>query len=200
MNAALANPDLLLARRAAAGHPDAWDEIIRQYGRRIFNIAFQFAADPAEAEDLTQEVFLKLYQNLRSYRGDVPLVGWTLRLSRNLCIDHFRHSRGENRLSRLPEVMLERVASSSDPHAEALRRQELDQIYRALEEMPEDLAEILVLRDLQELSYDEVATALDLPMGTVKSRLNRARHELTQIVGRQVVTTRPLAPAAGRKP
>lgn len=186
MNAAVPTPDLLLARRAAAGHPEAWDEIIQLYGRRIFNIAFQFAADLAEAEDLTQEIFLKLFQNLRSYRGEVPLVGWTLRLSRNLCIDHFRHARGENRLTRQPVELLDRVVSSSDPHADLWHRQQLDRVYQALEEMPEDLAEILVLRDLQELSYDEVAAALELPLGTVKSRLNRARLELSEVIQSQL--------------
>ena len=77
------SPDLMLARRAAAGRPEAWDELIELYGRRIYNVAYQFAASREEAEDLTQEIFLKLYQSLSRYRGDVPLVAWALRLSRN---------------------------------------------------------------------------------------------------------------------
>lgn len=180
----LPNPDLLLARRAAAGQPEAWNELIALYGRRIFNLAFQFTGDVAEAEDLTQDIFLRLHQNLRAYRGDVPLVGWTLRLSRNHCIDHYRHARSQNRLSRVPEEILDHLPSASDPQAEATRREQLALVYRALAELPEELAEIVVLRDLQDLSYNDVAQALDLPLGTVKSRLNRARQELSDAVQR----------------
>ncbi len=186
MAAALPNPDLLLARRAAAGQPEAWNELIGLYGRRIYNLAYQFTADLAEAEDLTQEIFLRLYQNLRAYRGDVPLVGWTLRLSRNLCIDHFRHARAQHRLSRVPEEVLSRLPSASDPQADANRSQQLALIYQALAELPEELAEIIVLRDLQGLAYEDLVQALELPLGTVKSRLNRARQELTGAVQRRL--------------
>lgn len=189
MAAALPNPDLLLARRAAAGQPEAWNELIALYGRRIYNLAYQFTADLAEAEDLTQEIFLRLFQNLRAYRGDVPLVGWTLKLSRNLCIDHFRHARSQNRLSRVPEEVLAHLPSASDPQADARRSQQLALVYQALATLPEDLAEIIVLRDLQDFSYEDVAQALDLPLGTVKSRLNRARQELADAVQRLLSST-----------
>lgn len=180
----LPNPDLLLARRAAAGQPEAWNELIALYGRRIYNLAYQFTADLAEAEDLTQEIFLRLYQNLRAYRGDVPLVGWTLKLSRNLCIDHFRHARAQHRLSRVPEEVLAHLPAVSDPQADASRNQQLALVYQGLAALPEDLAEIVVLRDLQDLSYEDVAQVLELPLGTVKSRLNRARQELADAVQR----------------
>ena len=75
-------PDLLLARRAAAGQAQAWEELIDGLGRRIYNMALQFTGRQEEAEDLTQEVFLRLYRNLKKYRGDVPLSAWALRLSR----------------------------------------------------------------------------------------------------------------------
>lgn len=184
MPASQPTPDLLLARRAAAGQSTAWEEIVTLYGRRLFNLAFQFAGDRAEAEDLTQEIFLRLYENLQSYRGDVPFLAWALRLSRNLCIDHYRHAR---RLCRhgisVPEEILHyQSAPDADPRARAVERQRLEKIYRALEAMPEELSLIVVLRDLQELSYDEVAAALELPLGTVKSRLNRARKELARRV------------------
>ena len=87
------SPDLFLARRAAAADAEAWDEIIERYGERIYNLAYRFTGRRAEAEDLTQDIFLKLYRNLDRYRGDVPLMAWALRLSRNSCIDHYRHHR-----------------------------------------------------------------------------------------------------------
>ena len=93
MIAPVSSPDLILARRAAAGHADAWDELVELYGDRLYNLALHFAGNREEAEDLTQEIFLRLYTNLRQYRGDCPLVSWALRLSRNLCIDHYRRNR-----------------------------------------------------------------------------------------------------------
>lgn len=179
------NPDLFLARRAAAGHADAWAELIERYGRRIYNIAFQFAGNRAEAEDLTQEIFLRLYRNLGRYRGDVPLAGWTLRLSRNLCIDHYRRTRTERRTVVVSEEILKHQAGGSDPAAWAERREKLRLVYAVIEEMPEPFAEILTLRDLQGLSYADVCAFLDLPEGTMKSRLRRARLELIRRIDRR---------------
>lgn len=175
-------PDLLLARRAAAGQAEAWDEILDLYGERLYNLAFQFAGSSQEAEDLTQEIFLRLYQNLRLYRGDSPLVAWTLRLSRNLCIDHYRRMRQERRSTAVSEEVLRYLPASDDVQAEAQNREELQAVYRALEEMPEDLAEVVLLRDLQGWSLEETAVYLEVPLGTVKSRLHRARLELAQRV------------------
>jgi len=173
------SPDLLLARRAAGGGADAWEELIALYGERFYNLAFHFAGSAADADDLTQEIFLRLHRSLRSYRGDVPLAGWALRLSRNLCIDHYRRARHERRAVALSEEVLARLPAADDPQAEAQRRQQLQEVYRALEEMPEDLAEVVLLRDLQGWTLEETAASLDLPLGTVKSRLHRARLDLS---------------------
>lgn len=178
MNALSASPDLLLARRAAGGRADAWEELLALYGERMYNLAFHFAGSAEDAEDLTQEIFLRLYQNLRLYRGDVPLAGWALRLSRNLCIDHYRRTRRERRGAALSEELLERLPAGDDPQAEAQKRQQLRAVYRGLEEMSEEMAEVVVLRDLQGWSLEETAAFLDVPLGTVKSRLHRARLEL----------------------
>lgn len=172
--------DLFLARRAAAGHAAAWDQLLERYGRRIWGVALQFAADRSEAEDLCQEIFLRLYQSLGRYRGDVPLAGWALRVSRNLCIDHYRRGRTQRRAAALTEEVVEELPDDEDLHRRAQRREELALVYRALEEMSEDLAVALVLRDLQGFSYDEVATFLELPLGTVKSRIHRGRLELSR--------------------
>jgi len=178
----LPTPDLLLARRAAAGQPAAWDEIIGRYGQKLYNLAFHFTGSLPEAEDLTQEIFLRLYQNLRLYRGDSPLAAWTMRLSRNLCIDRYRKLRRDRRSVAVPDEVLEQVPATDDQGAEAEHRQQLRAIYRALEEMPEDLAEAVVLRDLQGWTLEEAATYLDVPLGTIKSRLHRARLLLAEKV------------------
>jgi RNA polymerase sigma-70 factor (ECF subfamily) len=179
MNATTPSPDLLLARLASAGRADAWEELLALYGERIYNLAFHFAGSAADAEDLTQEIFLRLYQNLRLYRGDVPLAAWALRLSRNLCIDHYRRARRERRAGvTAEEVLAAMPAGGDDPQAEAQRRQQLRTVYRELEAMPEGLAEVVLLRDLQGWSQEETAAWLEVPVGTVKSRLHRGRLEL----------------------
>jgi RNA polymerase sigma-70 factor (ECF subfamily) len=196
MNAPSPSPDLLLARLAARGRTEAWDELLSLYGERIYNLAFHFTGSAADSEDLTQEIFLRLYQNLRLYRGDVPLAAWALRLSRNLCIDHYRRTRRERRAGAVSETVLERLPAGDDPQAEALKRQQLRTVYRELEEMPEEHAEVVLLRDLQGWSLEETAVWLDVPVGTVKSRLHRARLELAARVTARLAgrTPAPLAP------
>ncbi|HYX23594.1 MAG TPA: RNA polymerase sigma factor [Thermoanaerobaculia bacterium] len=179
MNAPIPSQDLLLARRAAAGRADAWDELLALYGERFYNLALHFTGAVEDAEDLTQEICLRLYQNLRQYRGDVPLAAWALRLSRNLCIDHYRSARRERRAGAVSEAVLEGLpAGGEDPQTMALKRQQLRAVYQGLEQMPEDLAEVVLLRDLQGWSLAETAAYLEVPVGTVKSRLHRGRLEL----------------------
>lgn len=182
MTAAVFPPDLLLARRAVAGQPEAWDEILRLYAEKIYNLALHFTGCRTEADDVTQEIFLRLYRNLRLYRGDVPLGAWALRLSRNVCIDHYRRSRREGRWSQVSEEILAVMPAEDDPHAEATHREQLATVYRALAEMNEDTALVIVLRDLQGQTLEDVAAQLELPMGTVKSRLHRGRIELGERV------------------
>jgi len=179
-------PDLLLARRAAAGQAPAWDELIARYGRRLYNLAFHFAGSREEAEDLTQEIFLRLHQSLRLYRGDSPLGAWALRLSRNLCIDHYRRTRRERRSTAVSDEVLHHLPAADDPRAEAERRQELRAVYDALDELSEDLAEVVLLRDLQGWSLEETAIYLEVPLGTVKSRLHRGRLALAERVTAQL--------------
>lgn len=174
-------PDLFLARRAARADAEAWNEIIARYGERIYNLALRFGGSRAEAEDLTQDIFLKLYSNLHQYRGDVPLLAWTLRLSRNLCIDHYRHHRARLQAETVPEEVLAYLpAEGIDPqqHSQQLEKQRL--VHGALAEMPEGQATVVMLRDLQGFTYDELASFFEVPVGTIKSRLNRARRTLVQ--------------------
>jgi RNA polymerase sigma-70 factor (ECF subfamily) len=170
--------DLRLARRAAAGEAAAWREIVDGFGPRIHAIALHFSRDPERAQDLTQEIFLRLFQNLGSFRGDVPLLAWTLRLSRNLCIDDYRRRRLERAFRFLPLDTIDTLRDGSDPAALAHHRELLSQVEAALGELDPETALILTLRDLEGLSYRELEALLDLPSGTVKSRIHRGRLEL----------------------
>lgn len=185
------SPDLLLARRAAAGQSEAWETLVDLYGERIYNVALQFAVNPEEAEDLTQDIFLKLHRNLRRYRGDVPFAGWILRVSRNLCIDRYRSRRRERSQTVVSDEALQWIPATDDPEADAQRRRRYEVVHRALAEMDEEHAESVVLKDLQGWSLDEVAVYHDVPVGTVKSRLHRARRELAERVD---VLLQPSAP------
>lgn len=182
MGGSVPSPDLFLARRAAAGHPDAWDQIIEAHGRRLYNLALQFSGSREDAEDLTQEIFLRLHLNLKSYRGDVPLIGWALRLSRNLCIDHYRKTRAERGWLRVTEAVLEQLPARGDLEAESQYRQHLEAVYTALARLPEEFAEAVLLCDLQGWTLEEAAASADVPMGTLKSRLFRGRQRLTELV------------------
>lgn len=174
----VAHPDLLLARRATKNDPRAWEEIVALLGERIYNLALRFAGSPGEAEELTQDVFLRLYRSLGQYRGDVPLLAWSLRLSRNLCIDHWRHHQKRLATEAPGDELFDFLPGHSDTHRETEREEERRILHRALAGMSEILSTVIVLYDLEGLSYDEIAEFLEVPLGTVKSRLSRARSEL----------------------
>ena len=181
-DASTTSPDLFLARRAAAADPAAWDEIIDRYGERIYNLAYRFTGGRAEAEDLTQDIFLKLYRNLDRYRGDVPLMAWALRLSRNSCIDHYRHHRTRRQAETVSDEVLQHLPSGDDLEKRSQKRERRRLVHQVMAEMSENLASVVMLRDFQGLSYDELATFFEVPVGTIKSRLNRARRELVRRV------------------
>ena len=190
------SPDLFLARRAAAGHQDAWAQIVETYGRRIFNVAFQFTSNREDAEDLTQEIFVRLHEGLKSYRGESPLAGWALRLSRNLCIDRYRQTRREKTWQRVAQEVIEQIPSGIDIEAQSDRRRTVEELYAALARLPEEFSEPVLLCDLQGWSIEEVAAYTGRPVGTVKSRLNRGRARLAESI-RSMRSTPRLAVAHG---
>ena len=184
--------DLALARRAAGSDAAAWDEIVERHGAKIYNLAYRFSGLGTEAEDLTQDIFLKLYSSLDRYRGDVPLVAWALRLSRNLCIDHYRARRARRAGDHVPDEMLQHwPAAGKDPQTVSVEREQVQMVHDALGALPEAMATIVMLRDLQELTYEEISTFLDLPAGTVKSRLSRARKALVGAVEKRLLAVEP---------
>lgn len=187
--------DRTLVERCRTGRraeqDEAWSEIVARYGKRVYNIAFHFTYRPEEAEELTQEIFLKLWQNLDRYEPSQPLVAWMIGVSRNHCIDHYRRFRREKGAVHHGDDVLALLAGPSSPGEDFDRKERLEVLLRGIDALPDDLAEILVLRDLDDLSYQEIGTILGLPDGTVKSRLNRARVELAVEVRRLVGAPAP---------
>jgi RNA polymerase sigma-70 factor (ECF subfamily) len=193
-----------LVERCRKGDDEAWRQMVDQLGQRVYSVAYHFSLKREDAEELSQEIFLKIFENLHRYDGSYPLVAWVVSLARNLCIDRYRRRKRERSFRFVSdEAVAPLLRSDDDPAAEALRRERTKLLFWALAEIPEDLAEILVLRDLEGLAYEEIGKSLDLPDGTVKSRLFRARAEVARKVrerhesrGQGALSTMALAAAA----
>jgi RNA polymerase sigma-70 factor (ECF subfamily) len=170
-----------LVERCRRGEDEAWRELVDLFGQKIYSVAYHFTLKREDAEELAQEIFLKIFENLHRYDGGFPLVAWIVSLSRNLCIDRYRRRKREKSFRFVSDdAVAPLLRSQDDPASEALKKERTKLLFSALAEIPEDLAEILVLRDLDGLAYEEIGKALALPDGTVKSRLFRARTEVAR--------------------
>lgn len=184
-----------LVQRCVAGDASAWEEIVRAYHRRIYNICYRFAGSAEDAEDLTQEVFIKMYRTLNTYdvsRG--AFITWVTTVTRNLLVDHFRrrkHDRLTDSLDAAPPgeeggLTLGEHLPDTAPTAEARMHSRETQhvVHQALQKLSPELREAVILRDLQDMDYKEIAQILRVPEGTVKSRINRGRTELARLLSR----------------
>jgi RNA polymerase sigma-70 factor (ECF subfamily) len=171
-----------LIRRCLAGDQLAWEAIVRQYRRKVFNVAYKFVGKHDEAEDLTQDIFLKIFKSLDTFDRRANFQTWLISVSRNLCIDHYRSVRKEREtIDR--DVDTAELAPSAPGQSQIARLEQRDRVEllrQALAALPKTLRTAVLMRDLQELSYHEIAEALRLPEGTVKSRINRGRSELAR--------------------
>ena len=185
----------LLVRRCVSGDAGAWEEIVQRYHRRIYNVCYRFAGSADDAQDLTQEVFIKMYRTLNSYDVDRgAFMTWVTTVTRNLLVDHFRKTKQER--------MTDSLDTTSSEHEDAMTlseqipdrgpspdigvqgRETKEAIHNALQKLSPELREAVILRDLQDMDYREIATVLKVPEGTVKSRINRGRAELARLLQR----------------
>ena len=174
-------PDSLI-EQCLSGNQEAWETIVRQNWRKVFNVAYKFVGKHDEAEDLTQDIFLKIFKALKTFDRRANFQTWIISISRNLCIDHYRSIRKERQtIAREVDASdLQPLSRDRNPYALAEHQDLRAQLRQALDVLPETLRTAVVLRDLQELSYQEIADRLALPEGTVKSRINRGRLELAR--------------------
>lgn len=178
-----AETDAALIERCLRQDNAAWDEIMGRYRRRVFHIAYKFTGKHDQAEDLTQEIFLKLFRSLDKFNRDADFATWLTSVARNYCIDHYRASKREREVMVEDLLAFDQAASSSGNPQRRLEESDRRSFLRAgLERLPDKLREAVVLRDLQGLSYQEMADRLGLPEGTVKSRINRGREELARLL------------------
>lgn len=171
------------------GDADAFEPLVTAYQSRIYQLALKMTGNEEDAFDLSQETFLKAYRTLSGYRGEAGFGSWLYRIAANLCIDHLRKRkrRGMEKLVYLDERdedgrSLELPDLRFEPQ-QALERQELRRAVQAgLRRLPPEQRLILTLRDVQDLSYQEIGEALALEPGTVRSRIHRARARLARIL------------------
>jgi RNA polymerase sigma-70 factor (ECF subfamily) len=184
----------MLVRRCVAGDAAAWEEIVQTYNRRIYNICYRFAGSANDAEDLTQEVFIKMYRTLSTYdHTKGALVTWVTTITRNLLVDHFRKTKQDRLTDSIDAAsphedalpLSEQIQDQSAPPDHHVRSREVSEaIHAALAKLSPELREAVILRDLQDFDYREIATVLKVPEGTVKSRINRGRAELARLLQR----------------
>jgi RNA polymerase sigma-70 factor, ECF subfamily len=185
----------LLVRRCIAGDAAAWEEIVQKYHRRIYNICYRFAGSGDDADDLAQEVFIKMYRTLNTYDSERgAFMTWVTTITRNLLVDHFRKTRQERLTDSLDATasehedampLSERIPDQGPtPDAGVQSRETGEAVHQALQKLSPELREAVILRDLQDMDYREIAAALRVPEGTVKSRINRGRAELARLLQR----------------
>lgn len=181
-------------RRCMDGDSGAWSELVRAHHRRVYGLCYRFTGSSADAEDLTQDVFLKIYSNLASFdtaRGSLQV--WITTMTRNLLVDNFRRTKNQRATGSLDEGWdqseelrpIDRlVAHGPSPHEMAAKKELEKMVQAALAHVSVELREAVILRDLQDMDYKEIAQVLGIPEGTVKSRISRGRAELARLLER----------------
>ena len=181
-----------IIERCMAGEETAWEELVRVHTRRVYAICFRFTGSDHKAQDLTQEVFLRVFRSLKNFRaGEGSFAVWLGRLTRNLLIDDYR----KTKLDRASDSLEERLPMIENSTAMSARtdgmlagREASEMLQSALQRLSPELRETVILRDLEELEYREIAEVLQIPEGTVKSRLNRGRADLARVLLQQRAT------------
>ena len=193
MSEASIREDGELARRCSGGDEEAWRVLVGRFQKKVWHVAYQFTGRADEAEELTQEIFLHLLSAFRTFDASGSLPAWLQRVARNYAIDHYRKRRRERSMVVDGEESEELVAVArdttvgNDPHR-ALEEKDLAAFLRqVIDRLPSELGQAVILRDLQGMSYEEMAMILEIPLGTVKSRINRGRLELAKLLKRRRV-------------
>ncbi|MBV9507428.1 MAG: sigma-70 family RNA polymerase sigma factor [Acidobacteriia bacterium] len=181
----LLDPESTLVSRCLSGDETAWEQLVRRHTRTVYGLCYRFTGGAHEAQDLTQEVFLRVFRTLKSFRSaEGSFATWLARLTRNLLIDHYRRTRQERVTDSIEERLpvIEEVAGEGRPDKALAGREASDILQASLQRLSPDLREAVILRDLQEMEYREIAQVLNIPEGTVKSRINRGRAELGRLL------------------
>ena len=173
--------DAILLKKGSEGDELAWQSIIKKYGNLVFNICLQFTGNAQIAEELSQDIFMKVYKNAFELAQHPNFKWWLIKTSKNRCIDYYRKHKSE-KLKVDTEKVADKLAIKENPEKIILFSEKIKVLHKAIVKLPISLRTLIILRDIQELAYDEIAHVLKIPLGTVKSKLNRARAELFKIL------------------
>jgi RNA polymerase sigma factor (sigma-70 family) len=178
--------DLELVKRCIKGEDAAWEALLYTHTHKIYNLCYRFTGRSEDAEDLTQEVFIKVFRTLKTYDPlQAKFATWVNRIARNHLVDHYRRTRGDRVTSTLDDQMpIPDGSSRGNPASSVESRERRERLQSGLSKLSPDLREAVILRDLQDLDYAEIAQVLQVPEGTVKSRINRGRLELARALKR----------------
>lgn len=174
-----------LVERCLQGDDAAWELVVNSYGKRIFNLSYRYTNRRDEAEDLTQDILIRIYQNLRSYRSEAgSFQNWILRVARNLIIDRYRQIRRQPQGGGSEELENMNIRDEKTPNPQrAAEQAEASRFLRdGLQSLSPELKEAIILRDVEGMAYQDMAELLSVPEGTVKSRINRGRLELAKLL------------------
>jgi RNA polymerase sigma-70 factor (ECF subfamily) len=176
--------EALLIKRAQSSDAAALEALLKLYEKRVYNIAYRYMNNEADAYDMAQEALIKLYRGIRSFKGQSAFSSWVYRLTVNTCLDGLRKRR---KMPLSLDHVLENGASfqadaGESPEMCALSLENTEDIHRAINSLSDDHRQVVVLRDINGLTYEEIAYSLDISVGTVKSRLNRGRQRLRELL------------------
>lgn len=177
-----------IVRKVLGGDANAFETLVLEYEKNVYNIALRMTGNSEDAADMTQEAFIKAYNSLQSFRGDSKFSVWLYRIVSNVCLDFLRSKNRRPTVSLSVEdddgedAQLDVADESQSPELLLDRKLTRDSVRRGLDSLPPDYRQILLLREIQGLSYDEIAQALSLEVGTVKSRIFRARKRLCTLL------------------
>jgi len=180
-----------VVERCLQGDDAAWELLVKTYTRKVYAVCYRFTGNDSESQELTQEVFVRVFRTLKTFRAGEGSFGvWLTRLTRNLLIDHYRRTRIDRVTDSIEDqlpMLEEKTALSARTDGMLAGREASEMLQAALQKLSPDLREAVILRDLEEMEYREIAHVLRVPEGTVKSRLNRGRAELARVLRRMKV-------------
>ena len=173
----------MLLERCKAGDELAWEALVRQFQARVFGIAFHYTGNTEDARDLAQEIFIRIYRHLDLCGDEGMFVPWMIRISRNACIDHLRRKKARPApVDVAVDEMVHLQAPGLNPEEHSMAEARRQVIHLAFRKLTALNREVILLREILELPLEEIASMLKIPLGTVKSRMNRARIELAERV------------------
>lgn len=168
-----------IVKRCKQGDRKAWNMIVEKYSKTVFNIALSFAKTRDDASDITQDIFIKVFRNIDHFADDGNFSSWVIRISKNYCIDYWRKNKKYQDQLELDDRL--RVHDSDSPEEVTVRDSESQLLREKLKLLDGDLCLLITMRDIQGFSYQEISESLNLPLGTVKSRINRGRIKLANL-------------------